>query len=270
VRIVLTGDYRRDEFDRPLAEMSQAAEIALVDGLQAAADWLKGGTPADLVVVAQARPGQFSALQIEAIRRAAPLAPIVALLGSWCEGETRSGFPWPGVTRVYWHQWGGRFGREIEKLSRGEPGELSQPLTATAEERLLWLDGERDAQSKRIVAVVSGNSEMRAWLAGVCGTWGLSVITFRRPPAEPVGGISLVLWDAGPTISGAIEAFPGGLSQFPAARAVVLADFPRAEDVECFLTSGAAAVLSKPLMLNDLAGALDSRTFLGGQPKAPF
>ncbi|HEV3341632.1 MAG TPA: hypothetical protein VG125_14795 [Pirellulales bacterium] len=252
MRILLTGDYRRDEFARALAEMSQADEVVSVDALPAAAEWLKGQAAIDLVVVAQARPGQFPLIQIEAIRNGAPLAPIVALLGSWCEGEMRSGSPWPGVTRVYWHQWVERLRQESEKWAGGQPGAWTRPPTATPEDRLLWSDTSRDGQCHQIVAVVSGHNETRDWLAAACDIWNMSTVTLGRPPTEQLEGIALVLWDAGPSIAGAIEAFARGISQFPGAQAVVLADFPRAEDVESFLAGGAATVLSKPLLLNDL------------------
>ena len=58
----------------------------------------------DLIVLAQTRPGQFSADEVDRLRRATPSARLSGLLGSWCEGEARSGTPWPGVMRTYWHQ----------------------------------------------------------------------------------------------------------------------------------------------------------------------
>lgn len=246
MRILLTGDYRQDEFAGPVAEMSEVAEVVAVDDLDAAADWLGAQTPVDLVVVAQARPGHFSHSQIEAIRRAAPLAPIVALLGSWCEGETRSGSPWPGVTRIYWHQWNGRFRPEIARLSRGEPGAWTQPLTATAEERLLCSGTAEHGTDHRRVAVVSHNGEICDWLVAACQRRGMSAITLRRAPAGQIEGVSLLLWDAGLPSPQAIEAFRLGLRQFPGSEAIVLADFPRDDDVRSFLAAGATAVRSKP------------------------
>jgi hypothetical protein len=245
VRILLTGDYRRGEFAGLVAEMSQAAEVVQVDDLNAAVDWLQGQAPVDLVVVAQGRPGQFSHSQLEAIRRTAPLAPIVALLGSWCEGETRSGSPWAGVTRVYWHQWRERFRPEIARLSRGEPGAWTQPLTATAEERLLWSGTAKHGNDHRLVAVVSDNCEIRDWLTAACQRRGTSTITLCRAPAGRIKGVSRLLWDAGLPSPHAIEAFRVGLPQFPGSQAVVLADFPRDDDVRSFLAAGAAAVFDK-------------------------
>jgi hypothetical protein len=54
----------------------------------------------DLIVLAQMRPGQFSVDEVESLHRSWPLGKLVALLGSWCDGEGRTGRPWPGVWRV--------------------------------------------------------------------------------------------------------------------------------------------------------------------------
>lgn len=56
------------------------------------------------VVFLSARPDSLSRETVERWQRWFPLARFVVVLGSWCEGETRTGRPWPGVARVYWHQ----------------------------------------------------------------------------------------------------------------------------------------------------------------------
>ena len=82
----------------------------------------------DLILLVASRPGRFSAAEVESLHRRAPLARLIALLGSWCEGEVRSGHPWPGVTRIYAHQWQARLPRELETW---------QPRTATEIDRLM-------------------------------------------------------------------------------------------------------------------------------------
>ena len=65
------------------------------------------------IIIAQSRPGQFAPHDIDQLSRAMPLAHLIALLGSCCEGETRSGRCWPGVVRVYWHQFTARAATEL-------------------------------------------------------------------------------------------------------------------------------------------------------------
>src|SRR4051794_29294137 len=42
----------------------------------------------EVIIVVQSRPDVFDGEYINQLQRAAPLAGTVALLGSWCEGET--------------------------------------------------------------------------------------------------------------------------------------------------------------------------------------
>lgn len=77
-----------------------------VDDLQQAVVALdEGWGPLDLIVLAESRPGEYSATSIDELRACAPLARVWRLLGSWCEGEQRSGHPPAGCINTYWHQW---------------------------------------------------------------------------------------------------------------------------------------------------------------------
>lgn len=262
MRILLTGDFDQNEFARAIEEMTGAANVLRVGSLCSAAQSLATSeTLVTLIVVAQSRPGQFSIAEIESLRRAAPITPIVALLGSWCEGEIRSGSPWPGVARIYWHQWVERFRHECLKHVRGERSTWSLPLTATIEERLLWSSKPSRRRIDGMAAVVSSDFEMADWLAAVCDDRGLATIKLRRAPADQIEGIALLFWDLGLPTSAAVEAFRFGASRFGGAYRMVLADFPRAFDLESLSTVSATSVLSKPLLLNDLHACLDEHVF---------
>ncbi|HVA50802.1 MAG TPA: hypothetical protein VNH11_30945 [Pirellulales bacterium] len=257
MHFLLTGDFDREEIAPAAIEMRHAGELVQIASLESAAGWLaRAETPVDLTIVAQARAGQFSHAAIEILRAAAPLTPIVALLGSWCEGEMRSGLPWPGVPRVYWHQWSARFRQEVARLARGELSGWSQPLTATAEERLLWSAKSAPGKLQGMISVVSDECEMADWLAAACRARGLAAITMRPPPPSPITGIDLVLCDVGIPSQRAADDVRSAARSFPGAVVVVLADFPRNDDVQPFLAAGAAAVLSKPLDLADLLATI--------------
>ena len=73
----------------------------------------EGKVMPDLIVIAQTFPGQFSHQAVERLRRLAPLARVVGLMGSWCDGEMRTGSPWPAVVRTYWRQWTARCHRQL-------------------------------------------------------------------------------------------------------------------------------------------------------------
>ena len=99
VHLVL-GDRTGASFARPATSCRPGPRARAGDVEAAAAVLAEDDAAVDVIVVAQARPGEFSHAQIERLRQAAPLARIVGLLGSWCEGEMRSGRPWPAAVRT--------------------------------------------------------------------------------------------------------------------------------------------------------------------------
>ena len=119
--ILLLGDTDRAEFQDAWPRLgSWGAVWAFTEIAAATAALAAGKIVPDVIVVVQAFPGQFSHAMVDRLRRAAPLARLIGLLGSWCEGETRTGSPWPGAVRTYWHQWAIRCDRELRRLARGE------------------------------------------------------------------------------------------------------------------------------------------------------
>ena len=123
----MLGDWEQAEFAPAVTYLRSNVNLSLTPS----------ANDPDLILVVASRPGRFSTAEVETLHRRAPLAKLVALLGSWCEGEVRSGHPWPGVTRIYAHQWQARLPRELETW---------QPRTATEIDRLM---NSRPAKSER-------------------------------------------------------------------------------------------------------------------------
>src|SRR5689334_21081356 len=89
----LIGAEAHPDFRDAVATLRESAQFVAAEAGQV-----------ELVVVAQSRPGAVPFGEVERVMRAAPLAGVVALLGSWCEGEARTGRPWRGVQRLYWYE----------------------------------------------------------------------------------------------------------------------------------------------------------------------
>ena len=88
--ILLLGDVRRTEFLEARAGLDRWGDVTEFSDVDSASAALAAGLLSpDVIVVAQAFPGQFSHRAIDRLRRLAPLARVVGLLGSWCEGEMR-------------------------------------------------------------------------------------------------------------------------------------------------------------------------------------
>ena len=253
--ILLLGDTDRTEFRAARAvagAYGAVSEFADVDS--AAAALAEGAVVPDVIVVAQAFPGQFSHQPIDRLRRLAPLARVVGLMGSWCEGEMRTGSPWPAAVRTYWHQWTARCDRQLQPLGRGAVVLMGvaayghrgrTPAGRHVPER--WPrrrgrggDPHRGRTRWRI------GSRPRAAAVGFASVWQRSPATVR------VEGAAAAIFDAADLCDEECDdvAPPGRRDCIPR-RSSPCWHFPRAHDQRGALSAGAAAVLSKPLAVDD-------------------
>src|SRR5262245_6670790 len=124
--VQLVGEIDHPDFDEAIGLLRAQSRLA-TNGITVGK--LFAVNP-ELIVVAQSRPGMIAARQMDALRRPAPLAGVVALLGSWCEGETRTGRPWPGVERLYWYEFPAWWRRQLALRAKGCCPEWSRPAGA--------------------------------------------------------------------------------------------------------------------------------------------
>jgi CheY-like chemotaxis protein len=203
----------------------------------------------ELIVCGQSYRGQFSPNEIQRLESKFPLARVICLLGSWCEGETRSGSPVPGVERWYADQFVDRMVGEELGL-----GIAPQPATATNEERWLSIRSApqpTDGQAKTIV-VFSRDEQLAEAIATACRATGRrSLWTFpdvKFATADPC----IMVYDADPDPGRRTAELRQIKRSWPASPVVALVDFPRAEEHRDVLGLGADAVMSKPFLLDDL------------------
>jgi hypothetical protein len=101
----LIGDVEHADFAEAVALLRATADMGT-------------GLP-ELIVVAQSRPGAVGPGVFERLRRSAPMAGIVSLVGSWCEGEMRTGRPAVGVPRLYWYEFASWWRRQVALRTAG-------------------------------------------------------------------------------------------------------------------------------------------------------
>jgi len=276
-RSLVVGNTGRREFREACAAMRAQRPVIEAPGIDAACAILAGGEDVfDVIVVAEDRPGQYSEETIDRLRRLAPLARVVGLLGSWCEGESRTGRPWPASIRVYWHQWLPRFGRESARLDAGILGSWSLPVTAGEDERMLALADEPFPKRAGRIAIYSPEFAMQDWLGAACRRAGYSTVekgdksNFCEGPTGSPRRIGLIPFSsphAGESAAAGIFDAGDGDAEYQTLRqlaadlrpapVIALLGFPRVEDRDRAVAAGAAAVLSKPLLLEDLYWQLD-------------
>jgi hypothetical protein len=267
--VLAVGDTQRPEFREARAVLDRMADVVPARDIDAAVDRLaEGRLAADLIVLAQAYPGQYRREGVERLRRLAPLARLLALLGSWCEGESRSGDPWPAAVRVYWHQWPARCGRELAGLAGGLRGSWTLPATAGDEERLLALNPAPGARREGLIVVCAQQVEMGDWLADACRQRGYATVWVRPGESVRPGGARAAIFDGADADAVEADQLRGLAESLEPAPVVALLDFPRIEDQARAVRAGAAAVLSKPLLLEDLFWQLDRLLMRTGEPPA--
>lgn len=251
------------EFAAARAASSALPNVNVADlpDICAAVNWLAASeTAPELIVLAQARPGEIPAAEVDRLRRIAPLTRLVGLLGTWCEGESRSGQPWPAVERVYWHQWPGWLDRELRGLQCGVAATWSLPLTVAPEERflaashaLVWNPCELGGDA----LIVASDRQIERLLLDFMARIGCRSAA-ARPEDLPSSAVSLVIWESDEL--GEVEAqhLRAWVQCVAPAPVVVLLGFPRIEVQRRALAAGARHVLSKPFFLSELRASIAS------------
>jgi hypothetical protein len=204
-----------------------------------------GALPQWLVLLAAHR-GAFEPASIETLHRRAPLARLVVVCGSWCEGELRSGRALSGVTRVYGHQFVERAEAALAEQGSDYAG-WRLPRTATAIDVSLQLRRQQlPPQSGPTIGILASRSEAAA-ISEAFAALGVSSVWLRDEHDVP-DDVKALLW-SGPSLA----ARPEVVMRVPT---VALLNFPRQSERELARELGFVSVLGKPFLLGDLRGQL--------------
>lgn len=256
VPVLLIGDIERPEFEPALAALTGATRAADIE--RAIARLAAGGIEPAVIVLAQSLPGSIAADDVERLRRAAPLARIVGLLGAWCEGETRTGAPWPTVARYYGHQAASRLAGDLRTLRDGGCPAWGLPATISEDERILAAVSARagdDSTSQHGAVVIRSNArETSDWLMASCHAIGYHTTGTTEKGVVP--GAVAGIWDGRLDAAEDADDIARLARAIAPAPVVALLGFPRAEQRKWALAAGAATVLSKPCLLSELEAAL--------------
>ena len=258
------GDWEQPEFSPAVAFLRREVNLSLfqrdvrgsgvfgVEGFSQqivcdAKDSRPRSTDPDLILLVASRPGRFSAAEVESLHRRAPLARLIALLGSWCEGEVRSGHPWPGVTRIYAHQWQARLPRELETW---------QPRTATEIDRLMNSRLATKAQ-RQLNGIAAAQRTMFDALAAACRSFGKEAVWLLPHLPPTVQCVDAVIYDATLDLTDELAHLRKLREQLHSPPTLLLLDFPRQSDLLAAMQAGVASVLAKPYLIADLAAEIE-------------
>ncbi len=215
--------------------------------------------PVDLIVIVQSFPGEHRQCDLDRVRRHYPLTPIVFVLGSWCEGEMRTGRPLLPAHRLFWYDWTMLGEPELTALERGKFSTWQLPPTAAEEEiflesanRPLSMQGNKKGQSRGRIAWVfteNGDYEINRLFGAILASSYETVQhvkDFEQVENEP----DLFVWDIGERDRNTVgERLSVLRKRFPKTRIVLFCRFPRFEERNELLEAGADALISQPFDL---------------------
>lgn len=255
----MIGDAADAEFRRAFEAASHQAVCVELPSLAKAIERLAGEEePPELAVVLQNRPGQVALTEIERLQTLAPLTRFVALLGSWCEGETRTGQPWPGFLRIYTHQWQSRLLTQFERLRCGKLSAWALPPTATDDERVLWSSESIELQTPGLVTLHTSDYELSDWLAKVCRGGGLASAWMPDFGRTAASGAVAAIFDLAQGSQEEWVQLESLVERMPGQTVIALCSFPRPEDQQRSRDMGVFSLLGKPVCLEDLCWLLQA------------
>jgi hypothetical protein len=251
-KVLLVGDIGHADFAQAAQWLSSHCDLRAVATVSDAHASLRVNGSPEVILFAQSRPGQFSQAEVEALHLQSPLSRLVVLLGSWCEGETRTGRPWSGVVRVFWHQWEARMIPELAQESTTRNGVWRLPRTATSGEQLACAVEGDWQQGWGKVMIYAGSFRDYQALDEACATGGYRCIWAASDEANCDDELVTVLYNGigGDPDEAADVARLARRHEF--VPIIVLLDFLRGDDLKRLAAASAAAVLAKPLLVSDL------------------
>ncbi|MBI3838996.1 MAG: hypothetical protein HY288_13830 [Planctomycetia bacterium] len=228
------------------------SDVRRFENPRSAAAYLTGVDAApELIVLSELRPGQFSKSSIHELRRLAPLARVWRLLGSWCEGEKRTGNPPAGCINTLWHQWRPRAARAMAYVLEGDCPPWGLPVTATPDEQTLALAEHPLGHGSGVIVICAHRAQTAIAMADACRLGGYGTkVTAEGQPWSAEGAVA-VLWDlpANEVDERSMQKLRANADGVPI---FALMSFPRAADIEQAVEAGIAGVISKPFLLRDL------------------
>ncbi|QDU57950.1 hypothetical protein [Aeoliella mucimassa] len=236
LRVLAWGDTTHRDFQQAYSAIASDDHTQLVGPQE----------PYALVVVFQARPGTVCANDVEVLRERMPLAGLVVVLGSWCEGEMRTGTPLPHAERLFWYQFPAWWQRARGQWQRGEatdwqrPSGQPLPTTTSLAGKVIAIDAVDHASADTLVTTIEDHGGRAIWQP-------------RRQTPRLASPPDAGVW-VGSQLDSAEEAQLAAFQQTLAEGAplVVLLDFPRADREQAAKQLGATAVLGKPWRVEQL------------------
>lgn len=241
------GPWDACEFVAVRRDLDPTNQWTLTPHLSDAVDDLAAESPPpEVILVAQARPGVDDQDSIDRLQAAAPLARVIIVAGTWCEGELRTGKPPVGFARLYWHElpawWRLAVTRRAAGLSPHWSGAVDRPASS-----------RESTPPRTTVAVDAIDFSVFESLEAALRPEGFAC-TWKPRGRFPICHATAGIWDGAQLDDVEPAALTAFCNQFPTKPAPVIAliDYPRTEHLELARSCGAYAILGKPYPVESL------------------
>ena len=254
-RTLIVSECRSDEFRPVIDWLFENTSCLCVNSVSDAMQALEERSEFDAIVLCQGHRGQFCQRDVIAIARLSPLARIVNVAGSWCEGELRTGTPLTGVGRVLAHA----CVPYLRRMFIGLSGAL--PPTASNDER--WLEESKRIKTKddgSRVVVLGNDLSLVSGIAEAFERERWTAVAARPAFDFFVSSPSLVIYDASSNLQRRKDQLKKILARFSDIPVIVLLDFPRSHEIEELIECGVSCVVAKPFRLAELLESAKRRS----------
>ncbi|NOY42051.1 MAG: hypothetical protein GXP26_09465 [Planctomycetes bacterium] len=280
VSVLAVGDWNKREFSSAIAEIADTESWQVVANAESASQYLMSlsqdqaesvqqsvpphqagaacGTPPELIVLAQSIPGEFRQSDIDRLSELAPLARIIVVAGTWCEGEMRTGSRLDGTLRLYWYEFAPWWQAALRNLAGGLCPPWSLPLDNPQAGRGISNTHSASKPLTGTVVVDAADFAVFESLSSALASFGINAAwTCHDDPASLPSHIAAGIWDGGQLNRKELARLTSFCQKIQAhGKVVALLDFPRVEHVEQTRAAGAAAVFGKPYLVDEVVAAL--------------
>ncbi len=289
MKIFLGGKVFRDEFrtierDVRIAAARCDAEILAAEQISRQKSPFPSTfelSTVDFFVLCRSFPSEFSPRDVERLRRAAPLAPIALVVGALCDGENRTGTPFPGVRRFYVGGWRESGRREFFRFLAESSGLFASFPLETAVDRLAArppqkrptnsispISAKTPRDKPEIVVFADSDPALGRFLREIFAERGAtvrieSILTIESPTRPSSVEPARIIVDSVDLAAPNFRAYLRAVRRkYPTAPIDILAFSPRIDELAAFENAavwGPISVLSKPFDVEFLLTAPEHR-----------
>jgi CheY-like chemotaxis protein len=257
-RLFVVGDISSSEFGAARDWLAQHSTQINVPDMKAALQRLVSDSQdPDAMVLVQSQTGQHNRAEIDRWRHFTKAPPIL-LYGSWSEGETRSGYPLPGVPRLAWYNFAPRMSMAWRDWQDNKTTVFHDFRDLTDEAR--WLAELRKSQSDQrlSVAIVCGSADQSQPVRDALELFGHQATIVND--LDRLTGFDLVHWDDSTHSRTGRHSLSATCQAAGDTPVIASLTFPRIQECEAAFADGCVDIVAKPFQVADLIWSIQHAT----------